>query len=212
MIDAIQTRAARAILEWSIDEFAEKSGVSRQSLHAFLTHRTQPHKTTLLRIADAFDRHGIELIDGGARIRQDVLKIYEGQECYVRLLDDILASSATEVLFSGADEQRNTPESSERFCRLRGAGVKLRSLIKDGDTYYTGPPEEYRWMPEDLFVDGDVKVMYGNCVAYLMSWLSGQPRVIRIRDQYVAQESVRMFEHIWSQSEGPHAASEGRGR
>jgi hypothetical protein len=119
----------------------------------------------------------------------------------------ILAKHHGEILFSGADDARSPPAVIEKLDAMRAAGIGMRSLIKEGNTLVTGPLQEYRWMPTGLFVDGDVKVIYDDHVAYLVSW-SGTPRVIVIEDGTIAEEARRQFEFVWSQaSEVPESTA-----
>jgi transcriptional regulator with XRE-family HTH domain len=69
-----QCRAARAWLDWKLDDLAEKSAVSKGTLNSFERGIRVPHDRTLRDIAAAFLVAGIELqFDGlrgvGVRIR-----------------------------------------------------------------------------------------------------------------------------------------------
>ena len=65
-----------------------------------------------------------------------------------------------------------------------------------------GHVEEYRWLDDGVYVDSDVKVIYGNRVAYLMSWFSTY-KIIVIEDSRIAEENKRLFNYIWKKSESP---------
>jgi transcriptional regulator with XRE-family HTH domain len=67
-----QSRAARALLNWSREELAEASGVSRPTLTDFETKKRTPYGRTLADIRRALEAAGIELIPengGGAGVR-----------------------------------------------------------------------------------------------------------------------------------------------
>lgn len=205
MITSSQIRAANGLLNWSFETLAQKSGVSRPTLVNIVNGKSVPHKETMRKIFKAFESHGVEFIEGGARIAQDIVKVYEGPDCYLRFLDDAfiaLAPTQGTILFSGADERRSPKTVIEKLRAMRGTGIKMKSLVKDGDTYLMGTLDEYRWLPKDLFVDGDVKIIYGDIVAYLMSWL-GTPRVVVIKDEMIAQENTRIFNYLWERSITP---------
>jgi transcriptional regulator with XRE-family HTH domain len=196
MITAQQLRMAKAALNWSFEEWAEETGLSLQGLRNLHNGVNKPQETTIEKIIPVFEAHGIEFIDGGVRQKQKIVEVYEGKSCYLRVLDEIIIEKPQEVMFSGADESRSTPESIKRLGEIRRAGIGFRNLIKNGDTYIMGALNEYRWMPDELFVDGDVKVIYGDTVVYFASWLE-VPRAIKITDKNIAEENIRMFNHLW---------------
>ncbi len=206
-----QIRAARALLKWGQGDLARHSDVSITAIAKIETENQRPTDQTLHKLASAFTENGIEFIDGGVRKARNFITVYEGEDCYLRLLDDAflaLIKTGGEVLFSAADERRSPPQVIEKLRSLRRSGVKMRSLVKDNDTYLMGDLHEYRWIDEKLFVDGDVKVIFENTVAYFMSWL-GIPRVVIIQDKVIAHENRRIFDFLWNISAKPtHTTSD----
>ena len=202
MISAQQLRMAKAALNWSFEEWADKTGLSVMGLRKLYNGNSKPQKKTLKKITSVFEDHGIEFFGGGVRQRQGILKIYDGADCYLRVLDEIIARKPKQVMFSGADESRSTSDSIKRLSQIRKAGIDFRNLIKSGDTYIMGSLEQYRWMPDGLFVDGDVKVIYDNTVVYFISWLE-EKRAITIRDKNIAEENIRMFNYLWDIGQQP---------
>ncbi len=210
MMTPEQIRAARALLKWGQNDLASASGVSVPAIANIETERQKPNDQTQRKLLEAFQAEGIEFIEGGVRRVQKLVKIYEGEDCYLRLLDDAfitLVKDKEEILFSAADDRRSPPEVIEKLRAMRRSGIKMRSLIKDKDTYLTGHASEYRWMDERVFAEGDVKVIFGNTVAYLMTWLS-EPRIVAIQDGHIANENRRAFNFLWDISSKPtHSTS-----
>ena len=205
MLTAEQIRAARAILKWGQGDLASASGVSVPTVANIETDRQKPNDSTLHKLQDALQSAGIEFIEGGVRRVQNLVKIYEGDDCYLRLLDDAflaLVKDRGEILFSAADDRRSPPAVIEKFRAMRRSGIRMRSLVRDKDTYLMGDVADYRWMDEKLFVDGDVKIIFGDVVAYLMTWLD-VPRVVLVQDKHIADENRRMFEFVWDVSRKP---------
>jgi len=205
MITSEQIRAARAILKWGQADLSVKSGVSVPAIANIETDKQSPNEQTLNKMMEAFRIEGIEFIEGGVRRAQNIVKIYEGPDCYLRLLDDAflaLAQKRGEVLFSAADERRSPPMVIEKFRAMRRTGITMRSLVRDRDTYLMGGLSEYRWMDDGLFVDGDVKVIFEDTVAYLMTWVEN-PRVVVIQDRHIADENRRIFNFLWDISKKP---------
>lgn len=72
MLSPMQCRAGRAMLNWSREDLAEKSGVSRQTLADFETEKRKPYDRTLADIVRVMEAAGLEFIPengGGAGIR-----------------------------------------------------------------------------------------------------------------------------------------------
>jgi transcriptional regulator with XRE-family HTH domain len=66
MITPAQTKAARALLGWTQDDLAERSGVVRRTLMSFETGQRSPREVTLLKIRKAFERAGIQFVNSPA--------------------------------------------------------------------------------------------------------------------------------------------------
>lgn len=208
MITGLQIRMAKAALNWSFDDLATKTGLSRQGLHNLANEISKPQKETNDKLIKVFEDSGIEFVEDGARLRSNIITVYEGKDCYLRILDDAfrVLKDGEEFIASGSDERRSTEEVIDRLKAMRKSGIKMRSLIKNNDDHIMGELEEYRWMPDELYVEGDVKVIFGDTVAYLMSWLN-TPRVVKITDKNIAEENLRMFNHIWNSAKQPKKSS-----
>ena len=79
MIVGSQIRAARALLNWSLVTAAERSGVSKQTIHRMEQREGVPpsRSHTLDRLVDAFQTAGIEFIGDpsdapGVRLRRTI--------------------------------------------------------------------------------------------------------------------------------------------
>lgn len=206
MIQPNQIRAARNFLNLDQKTVAEASGVSTMNISDIENEKGNPRSSTLKAIQNFFENKGIRFTEnGGIEPAQNYVTVYEGKNCYLNFLTDaqeVLSHLKGEILFSGSDEKRSPPEVIEKFRAMRKDGISMRSLIKKGDTYFMGILNEYRWMPEELFVHGDVKAIYSDRVSYLVSWAE-TPKVIVIQDKTIAEEAIRQFDFVWEQSEPP---------
>ncbi len=199
-ITADQIRAARALKNWSQADLAERVDMATPSIGNIESGKHNPTPQTQAAIIEAFEDAGIEFIDGGVRKKLDLVAVYEGDDCYLKLLDDVfrtLTKSKGEVLFSGSDETRSPPEVIEKLRAIRRSGIRMRSLVIEDDTQLMGNLDEYRYMPKSVFVDSDVKVIFGDCIAYLVSWKDVW-KVIVIREPSISAEATRIFEFFWS--------------
>ena len=63
MITSAQCRAARALLKWTQDDLAGRSGISPLAINKFEVGKTSPHVATLKVLRETFEAAGIEFID-----------------------------------------------------------------------------------------------------------------------------------------------------
>lgn len=206
MITPKQIRAARNFLGIDQKTLADAVGVSKMNISDIENEKGKPRASTLNSMELYFQSCGIRLTAaGGIEPNHSFVTVYEGADCYGQFINsakEILSAKKGEILFSGSDEKRSPPEIIAKFNGMRAHGIRMRSLIKFGDTHIMGNLDEYRWMPETLFVDGDVKVIFSDRVGYLVSW-ADTPKVIVIQDATIAKEAKRVFEFIWKLSETP---------
>nr|WP_283816146.1 helix-turn-helix transcriptional regulator [Bradyrhizobium manausense] len=59
MLSPAQARAARAWLDWSKEELAERSGVSEKSIARFERGQSMAYASTLIKLRAAFESAGI---------------------------------------------------------------------------------------------------------------------------------------------------------
>lgn len=205
-VTAAQIRAGRGLVHWTAKDLADRIGITPSSMSAIENEQSKGSVQTMTAIEAALVGAGVEFLgNDGVRITQNFVRMIEGADCYLKLLQEaaaVLGDGQSEFLSSAADERRSPPVVIEQFRKMRHQGIKMRSLIRDGDTYIMGRPDEYRWMRDDLFVDGDVKVIFGETVAYLATWWK-VPRVIAIKDAKIADEARRNFNFIWESADGP---------
>lgn len=205
-----QFRAARALLNLKQQEVSSATGVGVMVISDFENERTHPKASSVDALRRFYEGYGVEFsIDGGLRIIQNSIQIFDGPDCYMKFIAEAhayLARTKGEILFSGADDRRSPSEIIQKFRTMRADGISMRSLIRPADDYILGNPSEYRWMPEGLFVEGDVKAIFADRVAWLVTWLENS-RVIMIKDPMIAQEATRMFEYLWARAEGPQNSS-----
>jgi ribosome-binding protein aMBF1 (putative translation factor) len=65
VLTAAQCRAARALLDWSRKDLAERTGISIGTLFAFESAAADTKTSTVLKLQKAFTQAGIEFIDEG---------------------------------------------------------------------------------------------------------------------------------------------------
>jgi predicted transcriptional regulator len=72
MITPAQCRAARGLIAWNQSDLAKAAGVGALAVHQFESGASNPRRSTLAVIRQAFEGAGVEFIDengGGAGVR-----------------------------------------------------------------------------------------------------------------------------------------------
>jgi len=208
MFKAWQLRAIREARGWSQGQLAKQAGLTQPTISGLERGEvTEPNSKTISAIVNAFEAEGFYFTPNGIEHKTTNTYTIEGNDCYLQLLQEIenTLSAGDEVLKNGTDERKSSPEVINQNQRLRNMGIKTRSLIKPKDNYIMGDLEEYRWMDKQLYAQGDVKVMFANKVAHLISW-TDIPRIIVIEDRIIAEEAKRTFDYIWNQSTPPQGS------
>lgn len=200
MIDGGLIAAGRALAGKNQKDLAQMAQVSLDTLADVEAGRSNPTQKTENKILQALAQCGVEIRDGAVRRIHDMLRIIEGDDCYLRLLDDVAASGADELLVFYGDDSLSPPAVIERYRALRANGVRMRQLVKEGDQYLMGALHEYRSVPPEFFVNR-VGLVYGDNYAFVHK--GGAKRVIINRDAQLAAQQRSQFMLIWSQAKQP---------
>lgn len=196
-----QIRAARALLGWGAPELAERIGMRRESVLAIENGNKTPRPSTVEKIIQAFEKERIEFLDNnGVRQKDDTLRVIEGDDPYLQLLDDVfhtLSQQGGEVLFLFCDDRVTTKQGKASEDRLRASGIKLRSLVEKGNKTINGPLQEYRAIPSKFF-NHDLVVVYADKVAQTIG-----KNIIVVRNESFARTMRLTFEFMWQNAEQP---------
>ncbi len=207
MIVIEQIKAARALLEWTQEDLAKKSGLSKPSINNIERRIAHPKVDTLLAIQKAFEEAGVEFTDGpGVKLNNTPLKTYiwEGSDSLLRLTHDIFETLV------GTDETLMIAGVSEKKYKEIGGGYVLKEIQKrikhqiktkilscEGDTYFIEPKHHYRWLPKAFFPRTPYYI-YGNKYAIFL-W--GPPKkIVVIENAEIAQSYREQFETLWDVS------------
>jgi len=177
-----------------------------QTISAFENETGTPTKTTLNRIQLALENEGIEFLrHNGVHKRDDLIIKYEDSDyhkCFYKFFTDVyntVKNTNSEILLSGADERRADNEAIKLYRKTVKSGIKTRWLIENGNTNVIGDLNNYRWMPDQIFVNSGVKVIYEDYTAYVMGWRK-TAKVIVIKDKNIADEARNHFNYVWKNS------------
>lgn len=196
-----QIRAARSLLDWTQDDLAERSGISKYSVTNIEGGRTEPQKATLDRIIRSLEMAGIEFIEDGVRLHRNTATILQGDNWFSDFLDDVRKTlehaPIKELLIFGGNNSLTPSPIYEKFKAIREGGVRIREMVKDGDTYLMGPEEDYRWIPESHY-HNNLTIVYGDKV--LNDFTS---HALLMNNPDWARVERSKFELIWSLCKTP---------
>ncbi len=208
-INPNQIRAARALLKWSQNDLAIRSGVSLPTIANIEVEKQQASTTTQDKLAAAFDEAGIELIEGGVRKRQDIIRVLEGDDAIRLLQEDIyqtLKKSGGDVLFLGLVETPQEHDSEgyaytkNHIQRLIDIGASEKLLVQEGSTNFIAPKEWYRYIPKEHFTPYTY-IIYGDCIALRIK--EPYRRAMLIKNKYFAESLRKVFMMIWENAAQP---------
>lgn len=208
IITADQCRAARAYLNWSQPELAERSGLTVNPILNFEKDGgAKPAARTMDRIVRAFLLAGIVFtVTGGIERQNTLVTVLEGENANAELLEDIfhtLKAKGGEVLIAGLAEpgDENAPLRDfirSHLSRLQSVGISERILIEEGDTNIIAPPDWYRWVSGENFSTTPFQ-LYGDKLA-MIDW--GPPQQITILHHPLYAQTFRtLFEQVWQTSQ-----------
>jgi transcriptional regulator with XRE-family HTH domain len=212
MIKPEQMRAARAYLNWSRKDLAERAGMTVTTIKNIEDADVQPHAATMQAIETVFREHHIEFLPNGGVCRQDnSLRIITEGEPYLKVLEDVfttLKDTGGEVLFALVRNELSSPAVIESDLRLRRLGIRFRSLIEEGDTYCLYPLKEYRWVPHRFF-HNNTQVIYGEKFAtMILDPKTGKDAsAIIIHNPHIVAAQRNLFKVLWENGKTPKATT-----
>ncbi len=208
MIDDKQIRAARALLQWRLEDLAKLTGLSYQALYNIESGATLARPKNLAAIQQAFEQAGIEFLpDSGIRRRNDLARVIEGHDSYLKVLDDVFHTlhekKNAEALFCFIDDAASNPAAIESEIRLRKTGIQFRSISCEGNTHLIYPLREYRMLPKEYFLN-NAEIIYGEKVATLVD--NGKSAIIT-RSITIAAIRRNSFNFMWTKLPMPNVTT-----
>tara|TARA_R110002095_G_scaffold116994_2_gene102058 strand:- start:3184 stop:3831 length:648 start_codon:yes stop_codon:yes gene_type:complete len=198
LISSAQCRAARGLLNWSQLDLANRSGMHKQTISNFEAERSIPSNTSLEKLTRILQNGGVEFgQDNAVSLPQIKYIKLEQAGWFLEFLDDVIFTlkdqKQKELLIYGGDNRVTPPAVVEKFREVREAGIEMREMVCEGNTFLMGPEEEYRWIPKQFFKNYNT-VIYADrvCVDF-----RGRAAILIINKGWAETERNK-FEMLWN--------------
>jgi hypothetical protein len=166
-------KAAMGLLDWKIDDLVQYSGISKPTISAINQSKTSEEMEkfnlkTINSIISSINNAGVRFTEHGVERINYPVYFTSGdthEEAYLELLRDARRHLSNfenpELLIMYADDRVSPTSVNSIYREMRNNGVKMRQLVREGNTYLMGDISEYRYVPKDNFVNR-VALIYGN--------------------------------------------------
>ncbi len=158
-----QVRAACGLIGWSASDLADKIGVSKQMISAYLSGKSGLSTSNMEKIAYYIDLEGIEFTaDEGVKRKTLKTKTYRSQSGFIDFMTlvyetardhggEFCVSNVDETIFTKHMGQEADDAYSAKMKEIK-SNYSFKILIKEGDTNYVASDyAEYRWIPKEQF-------------------------------------------------------------
>lgn len=210
MVTSEQVRAARALLDWSLADLSEKSGIGQQAISKFENGGTAPLAKTIQKLQEVLEDAGVEfLATGGVQPRQDIMRAYKGRSGFIDFIWDVYQTAKAnegEICVSNVNEADfeywlgdEDATYTVKMAELKNVNFKI--LIQEGDTNFSASSyAEYRWVPKEKFSAAPFYV-YGDKLAMILFQKDVSVYVIQNRD--IADAQRKQFNIAWESADIP---------
>ncbi|MCK6417629.1 MAG: helix-turn-helix domain-containing protein [Alphaproteobacteria bacterium] len=200
-----QIRAARALLDWSQSDLADRAGLSQTGIARIENGTNQPNSSTLAKIEAAFEKGSIEFLGlSGVRLKTGEIKTFRGQEGFRAFMDDVYETARDKggeiCLFNGVPRffSKFLGEEWYQMHSARMQQIKdkftFKIIVREGDEHTIAQGfAEYRWFPENLFNERTFYA-YGDRLAFMN--FSDDNVTIRVLPQEEFADSFRVLFNI----------------
>ena len=206
-LDAAQIRAARALLDWTVEDLANATGLNKDSIKNVERGHSQPRVKTEATLREAFERAGVVFTEGsGVKRRNEIVRIFEGQEGIERFYGEIYATaqSATQefLQFGLRYQDIGMFQTGESVKIYRAKMMSLKRIIfrcivsEEEKLFPKANYATYRYWPSEKFL-GVPFYVFGDSFA-ILSIHPEKIQAIVILDKNVAEEYRRQFAAMWS--------------
>lgn len=205
MISIEQLKAGRALINWAQQDLADQAGLSKTAIANVESGKHRPTEKNMQNILNAFDRNGVEFIDGGVRQKQNLIQVLEGEDSLSKFFDDVyltIKKSGGEILVSGVDETDFAKHLSDSDRKIhidrmeKLEAYSCRCLIKESDQNDISVDyAEYKKIPDAMFSNIPFYI-YGTKLAVIL-WKKNV-KVVLLDDYDLTNAYKKQFDFMWS--------------
>jgi transcriptional regulator with XRE-family HTH domain len=204
-----QVRAACGLLDWSATDLAEKIGVSKQMMSAYLSGKSGLSFQNIQKIAHALDIEGIEFTeDGGVKPNTNRISIYRGTEGFAAFFDNVYDTANSKedpnICVANADDklflQWHSTHAAEYIRKMGTLDIKpARSLLNKGDDFKAADKYSlYKWI--NLAIPSKSSLyLYGRKAA-IINFQTDDVEITVVNNLSTTQMLRSMFEVLWEKA------------
>jgi len=210
IITPAQCRAARALLNWSQPELAQRCDIHVQTISNFEKESSTPSKTTLEKIHSIFVKQDIVFSDDdGVRRRQQMITQYQGTDGFRAFMDDIyetakksggdicLLNANPDLWIKWLGEHWYFDTHVPRMEKLLDK-ITARITIQTKNYNFIGRKfGEYRWLPDNIWNENSF-YSYGNKIGFF-KFTENNVEIIVLKEEKFAETFRFLFNLVWNQ-------------
>jgi transcriptional regulator with XRE-family HTH domain len=207
MLSIEQCRGARGILNWTQQELADASGLSKTAINNFEKGHSDIKNESLKSIKYAFVSAGIEFIgQHGLTRRTDKTEILNGENAFLTLFNDILDSAEQtqkELMISNYNlkhvmSQLSDAKLKQRNAIFKNSMISQRFLCTPENVHEEIKGREYRALPDSITCFAPTTYIYGESKVAFGLWEMSSILIVNSKTVYDAE--IARFNHIWEKA------------
>lgn len=206
MITPSQMRAARAILDLTQGEAAEKLGIAANTLSKIESGQSDPPASRVRDIQEFYENSGVEFFGNeGVQKKKGEIRSFRGRSGFLEFYKLVLKVAEEEggkFCISNVDEAlfdfwlgSELDAYVERIQSLKN--VSFSVLLREGDYNFAASNyAEYRWIPEKEFTNVPF-YLFGKNLAMILFKGHEDVSVYLIQEQEITEAQYQVFDYIW---------------
>lgn len=216
MITIEQIRMAIGALDWTLDDWSQKTNLSAVGLSNIRNGISQPHKKTMDTIIRVFEENGIEFIHEGVRRKPaifDILTGREGLQKFFNNVHDYASKNGGAIMMFGIDEttfiNAITPEFSQNYLKRmtdiynKRGDLEVLAILCEGDNNFCASEyNKYRWISKEIFQSVPFYI-YGETLAIIDFESAAGPTIILLKSRAITNAYRKQFHAFWSMARTP---------
>ncbi|MDD3370662.1 MAG: helix-turn-helix transcriptional regulator [Alphaproteobacteria bacterium] len=200
MINAIQIRSARALLDWSTAELARRAHMTVNAINRIERSHAVAQKGTMDRLKKVFEDAGIEfLASSGLRKKDKTITVFEGPDFEGKLLNDAMQTGANlSIAHANAELAKKISDglfSTAAQDRQKKVSGTQRYIVPDEAVDFPCPAQADCHVIPSKFFSAYPLWAFGPKIA--LSTRKYCPRAVLVDNEALAESITKLFDYIW---------------